>query len=136
MSKRAIICARVSTTAQAEKGHSIPSQFEPMRQYAKREGLTVIAEVQDDISGAIPIRQRPGGRALYEHIDGKTAEAVVFFTVDRITRDEDLIEINVIRRDVRNAWRWRNRTSKNAPTKPARGGVFSSRNPCGQVPAL
>ena len=103
MSKRAIICARVSTTAQAEKGHSIPSQFELMRQYAKREGLTVIAEVQDDISGAIPIRQRPGGRALYEHIDGKTAEAVVFFTVDRITRDEDLIEINVIRRDVRNA---------------------------------
>lgn len=103
MSKRAIICARVSTTTQAEKGHSIPSQFELMRQYAKREGLTVIAEVQDDISGAIPIRQRPGGRALYEHIDGKTAEAVVFFTVDRITRDEDLIEINVIRRDVRNA---------------------------------
>lgn len=101
--KRAIICARVSTTAQAEKGHSIPSQFELMRVYAHREGMTVIAELQDEISGTIPIRQRPGGAKLYEHIDNRTADAVVFFTVDRVTRDEDLIEINVIRRDIRGA---------------------------------
>ena len=102
-SKRAIICARVSTLAQAESGHSIPTQFDLMRKYANREGLTVIAEVQDEISGTIPIRLRPGGAKLFEYIDSRTADAVVFFTVDRVTRDEDLIEINTLRRDVRNA---------------------------------
>lgn len=103
MSKRAVICARVSTTSQAERGHSIPTQLDLMRKYATREGLTVIAELQDDISGTVPIRQRPGGRSLYEFIDNHSADAVIFFTVDRITRDEDLIEINMLRRDVRNA---------------------------------
>lgn len=57
----------------------------------------------DDISGTVPVRQRPGGKQLYTYIDNRLAEAVIFYTVDRVTRDDDLIEINVIRRDIRDA---------------------------------
>jgi site-specific DNA recombinase len=103
MSKRAVICARVSTAQQAEQGRSIESQLAAMRDYAALHGMDVVAEIQDDISGTVPIRERPGGRRLYELIKGRRADAVVFYTVDRITRDEDLIEINTIRRDCRNA---------------------------------
>jgi site-specific DNA recombinase len=57
----------------------------------------------DDVSGTVPMRERPGGARLYSFIDQRAAHAVIFFVVDRVTRDEDLIEINVIRRDIRNA---------------------------------
>ena len=103
MSKTAILCARVSTDAQAEHGRSLQTQLEAERQYATAHGFEIVAEITDDISGAVPIRQRPGGARLYSYIDGHKCAAVIFYTVDRITRDEDLIEINVIRRDIRNA---------------------------------
>jgi hypothetical protein len=74
----------------------------------------------DDISGKIPMRQRPGGRQIYRWIDGRQqtqqaldakrstigpgcADVVLFFAVNRVTRDEDAIEILEIRRDVRRA---------------------------------
>jgi DNA invertase Pin-like site-specific DNA recombinase len=101
--KTAVICARVSTDQQSEQGRSIPTQLQAMRQYATLHDINVVAELADDISGTIPIRQRPDGARLYQFIDGRKCDAVIFFAVDRVTRDEDLIEINVIRRDVRNA---------------------------------
>ncbi len=103
MTMRAVLVARVSTPLQAEQGRSIESQFEAMRQYAARIGATVIDELEDDISGVVPIRERKGGQALYRYIDRRECDAVIFYTIDRITRDEDLIEINVLRRDCRNA---------------------------------
>jgi site-specific DNA recombinase len=69
----------------------------------------------DDISGSVPMRRRPGGKRVYEWIDRRqaafetrkpvhgTADSVLFHCVDRATRDEDVIEILEIRRDVRNA---------------------------------
>jgi site-specific DNA recombinase len=96
---RAVICARVSTNRQAEN-NSLPSQLAEMRAYCERLGMTVVAEIVDDVSGTVPIRQRPGGTELYKFIDGRMADHVVFHTLDRVTRDEHLIEINVIRRDV------------------------------------
>jgi len=74
-----------------------------MQVYATSIGATVIDALEDDISGTVPLRERPGGQSLYRYIDGRACDAVVFYTVDRVTRDEDLIEINVIRRDCRKA---------------------------------
>lgn len=65
--------------------------------------MEVIAEIQDEVSGAIPIRQRPGGERLYEFIDDRKVDAVIFYTVDRVSRDADVIEIHELRRDIRNA---------------------------------
>jgi site-specific DNA recombinase len=52
MAKRAVIYARVSTDDQAEKGYSLPSQFEACRSYANQHGMVVIAEIQDDYTGS------------------------------------------------------------------------------------
>jgi len=53
--KRAILYARVSTDEQKDKGYSLPSQFEAMRKYASAQGFEIVAEHQDDYSGATPI---------------------------------------------------------------------------------
>ena len=103
MNKRAATLARVSTDTQASTGYSIATQQEAMRAYCEREGLQIIAELKDEISGTVPIRNRPGGAELYRLIDSRVIDAVVFYTVDRVTRDEDLIELGQLRRDVRQA---------------------------------
>jgi DNA invertase Pin-like site-specific DNA recombinase len=74
-----------------------------MRAYALREGFDDLIEIQDDVSGTTPMRERTGGARLYRMIDRREVAAVIFYTVDRVTRDEDLIEINTLRRDCRNA---------------------------------
>jgi len=84
--KRAIICARVSSESQAKEGRSIPTQLAEMRDYARREGFTVTAEIADTISGATPMRQRIGGTQIYEHIEHKTVDCVIFYTTDRVSR--------------------------------------------------
>jgi site-specific DNA recombinase len=101
--KRAVIVARVSTDQQAERGRSIQTQHEQSRRYAEALGYEIVAEIKDDISGTVPLRERPGGQRLYELIDQHEVDAVIFHSVDRVTRDEDLLEINLLRRDVRNA---------------------------------
>ena len=40
MCKRAVLYARVSTDDQADKGYSLPSQFEAMRKYAAQFALS------------------------------------------------------------------------------------------------
>lgn len=104
MSKRAILYARVSTTHQAEVGRSIPTQLEAMRQYCTRNNFIVAAEFIDEgISGTIPLSQRPNGAALYANITHKKVDAVIFFSIDRMTRDEYGIDVNELRRDLRAA---------------------------------
>jgi site-specific DNA recombinase len=49
---RAILYARVSTDDQAEKGYSLPTQLDAMRQYAQANGFQVVRELCDDCSGA------------------------------------------------------------------------------------
>jgi len=87
------------TVAQAMRRFNINSeQAEVVLQTISGKAVYI-----DDISGTVPVRQRPGGKQLYTYIDNRLADAVVFYTVDRVTRDDDLIEINVIRRDIRDA---------------------------------
>lgn len=102
MSKRAILYARVSTAHQAE-AWGLDAQLDAMRQYATLHGFAVIAEISDETSGTIPMRERIGGQRLYSYLDRKAVDVVIFHRLDRITRDEDLIEIHIARRDIRNA---------------------------------
>ena len=51
MTTLAAIYARVSTSDQADKGESLPSQIEHCRAYAERLGYTVAEVLQEDISG-------------------------------------------------------------------------------------
>lgn len=82
--KRAIIYARVSTDDQAEKGYSLPTQLEAMRQYAAAHGLQVVRELQDDYSGAK--LDRPALDTLRGMLERKEADAVIVYAADRLSR--------------------------------------------------
>ena len=102
MSKRAILYARVSTAHQAD-AWGLDAQFDAMRKYAALHGFTIITEISDEVSGTVSLRERSGGQQLYSYLDRKAVDVVIFHRLDRITRDEDLIEIHIARRDIRNA---------------------------------
>lgn len=85
MTKRAILYARVSTDEQAEKGYSLPTQLEAGQKYAAEHEFIVVAEIQDDYSGAK--LNRPGLDRLREMINRREADAVICYSVDRLTRN-------------------------------------------------
>ncbi len=87
MSKRTAIYARVSTTDQADQGYSLPSQLDSCRRYAERVGCTITAEFSEDVSGAIPVSNRPQGSQLTEMIKRRQIDAVIVHQVDRLSRD-------------------------------------------------
>lgn len=84
--KRAVIYARVSTEDQADKGYSLPSQFDAMRKYAAQQGFEVVAEFQDDFSGATPIEYRPEGKKAYATLKSGAADVIIAYTIDRFVR--------------------------------------------------
>jgi len=102
MLKKAVLVARVSTRAQADN-FSLPTQLEGMRQYSARNGFEVVEELQDVISGAVEIQDRPGGAKLYELVAAQAMDVVIFFTVDRVARDDDVAELVILKRDLRRA---------------------------------
>jgi site-specific DNA recombinase len=84
---RVIIYARVSTDEQGQYGYSLDTQIESCRQYAERLGLTVVAIFRDDISGKIPIADRPEGKKAVAMLKQREAGAILGHTVDRFSRD-------------------------------------------------
>ncbi len=87
MSKRAVLYARVSTDDQADKGYSLPSQLELCRKYSEQHGFQVVAEFQEDYSGATAIAERPEGKRLWAMLKSREADAVIAYQVDRLSRD-------------------------------------------------
>ncbi len=83
--KRAIIYARVSTDEQAEKGYSLQTQLEAMREYAAKNGMTTVRELQDDYSGAKI--DRPALDTLRAMLESKEADAVIVYAADRLSRN-------------------------------------------------
>lgn len=83
--KRAVIYARVSTDEQAEKS-SLTSQVEECRRYAAQQGLSVVKEIADDISGSLPVFDRPGGKILQDTISDQGIDAIIVYRADRLSR--------------------------------------------------
>lgn len=83
--KRAIIYARVSTDEQAEKGYSLQTQLEAMREYAAKNGMTIARELSDDYSGAK--LDRPALDTLRAMLERKEADAVIVYAADRLSRN-------------------------------------------------
>jgi site-specific DNA recombinase len=83
---RIIAATRLSVMSDATT--SPERQAESMRDYAKRNGHTIISEVSDlDVSGGRPIRKRPGVGAWLtpEHLD--EWDAIAGYSIDRMFRD-------------------------------------------------
>jgi site-specific DNA recombinase len=85
--KRAVLYARVSTDDQADKGYSLPSQFDAMRKYAERQGFEIVAELSEDYTGFKPIAERPEGKKLAAMLKARDANTVIAYQVDRLSRE-------------------------------------------------
>ncbi len=81
---RAVSYARVSTDDQAERGYSIPTQFEANRKYAADHNIIIVAEITDDYSGTK--LDRPGLDQVRALIQRREVDAVIIFATDRLTR--------------------------------------------------
>jgi site-specific DNA recombinase len=80
--KRAVLYARVSTREQAEKGYSLRQQVEALRAHAGREGLEVVAEVEDAGYGGAYL-DRPGLDRVRELVEGTPGGVSVVLAQDR-----------------------------------------------------
>jgi site-specific DNA recombinase len=87
MNKRTVLYARVSTDDQADKGYSLPSQLDLCRKYAERLDYSVVSELTEDFTGAVPIAERPTGRQLAAMVKARQVDVLIVYQVDRLSRD-------------------------------------------------
>src|SRR5215813_7712733 len=82
----AAIYARVSTTDQADKGYSLPTQIEACQAMARQEGYTVHEThiFKDDYTGTS--LNRPQLQQLRALIQARLIQAVIVYDVDRLSR--------------------------------------------------
>lgn len=84
------IYARVSTSAQAEKGYSLATQVEACRKKAEELGAESIKEYIDDgYSGAY--LERPALDSLRDALSAKLHDCVIIYDTDRLARDTMLL---------------------------------------------
>ena len=84
------IYARVSTSAQAEKGYSLATQVEACRKKAEELGAESIKEYIDDgYSGAY--LERPALDAMRDALSAKIHDTVIIYDTDRLARDTMLL---------------------------------------------
>jgi len=73
---------RVSTD---EQDNSVKNQQDKITEYARKEALDLThIFVDEDVTAAIPLRNRPAGRVLWDSLD--PGDTVVFNRVDRVFR--------------------------------------------------
>lgn len=85
--KRVILYLRVSTEAQFEDGYSIAEQKERLLAYCKAHGWIVVAIYVDPGHSGSNLK-RPGITALMEAVGKKTADAVLVYKLDRLSRSQ------------------------------------------------
>lgn len=83
----AISYRRVSTAEQADGGYSLPKQLEYITRYAHEHRLQIVADFADDVSGLIPIEERPEGRKADDMLNYHLASAIIVHETDRLSRD-------------------------------------------------
>src|SRR5215218_9014891 len=84
--KRAILYARVSTDEQARSGFSLAQQLDALREYADREGYTVLEEVTDPGQSSVTL-ERPGMDRVRDLVVAGGVSVVLAQDVDRISRE-------------------------------------------------
>lgn len=85
--RKVILYLRVSTEAQFEDGYSIAEQKERLLAYCKAHGWIVVAIYVDPGHSGSNLK-RPGITALMEAVQKKTADAVLVYKLDRLSRSQ------------------------------------------------
>jgi site-specific DNA recombinase len=84
--KRAILYARVSTDEQARSGYSLAQQLEALREYAAREGLQVLEEIEDPGQSGASL-ERPGMDRVRDLVAAGGVSVVLAQDRDRFARE-------------------------------------------------
>ena len=94
MSRRAVLYLRVSTSRQANEGHSLDGQKAALEDYARRHDLEVVEVIVDGgISGKA--LDRPGIRRVMELASAKGVDLLLATKSDRICRSlRDLLNLS------------------------------------------
>src|SRR5690606_10243566 len=82
------IYRRVSTTMQAEEGYSLEAHAPLLREYAQREGFTVVGDYHDVLSGSRS--DRPGLQKLLQDAGTDRFDIVLLMDPDRLSRMEPM----------------------------------------------
>lgn len=84
---KAIAYLRCSTSGRATEGVSLETQEDAIRRYAEYKGLKIVGSVTDaGISGGVN-KAREGFVLLLDRIQAGDVEAVILFSVERLSRD-------------------------------------------------
>ena len=86
---KAIIYSRVSTDAQERDGTSLDTQERACADYAAEQGWAVVRRIRDTDSGAL--LERDGLTELREALRHGTADVIVAYAVDRLSRSQNHI---------------------------------------------
>ena len=88
---KAIIYSRVSTDAQERDGTSLDTQERACAEYATGQGWEVVRRIRDTDSGAL--LEREGLTEMREAFRHGTADVIVAYAVDRLSRSQNHIGI-------------------------------------------
>ncbi|WP_200416187.1 recombinase family protein [Virgibacillus salexigens] len=90
----AVIYTRVSTTEQALDGYSVKAQRDTLRDYARRNHLTIIDEYVDEGKSGKSIEGRPEMTRLLKDAAQKKFDTIIIYKLDRLARKtRDSLEI-------------------------------------------
>src|SRR3712207_9192131 len=84
--KSAVLYGRVSTDEQARSGYSLAQQLEALREYAAREGLQVLEEVEDPGQSGASL-ERPGMDRIRDLVAAGGVYVVLAQDRDRFARE-------------------------------------------------
>ena len=102
---RVALYARVSTTV---KGQDLANQLEPLRKFVRQQGWTVVREFVDEASGARP--DRAGVRAMLEAAARREFDVLLFWSLDRLSRQGALRTLELLHRLTELGVAWRSYT--------------------------
>lgn len=84
----AVTYRRVSSADQRDHGYGLDAQATAVREFVRREGLTVVGEFADPgVSGTVPLEDRPGLSAALDSAMQTGAGALVVARHDRLARE-------------------------------------------------
>ena len=104
--RRAALYIRVSSEEQAKHGLSLEAQQEKLQQYARENGLRVVAEYHDEgYSARKSFRSRPQFTRLLGDVERESFDVILFIKLDRWFRNvSDYYEIQRILDDHHVSW--------------------------------
>jgi DNA invertase Pin-like site-specific DNA recombinase len=99
---RTAIYCRVSTSEQ-----TVENQLLQLRQFAASQGWEIVAEYSDEMSGSKSEKDRPGFRLMFEAASRRQFDVLLFWSLDRLSREGVLPTLTYLQRLTGSGIKWR-----------------------------